>query len=715
VSFFSEERAAELRELFFETAQELLQVLNEQGLELEKHPADAEVVRNLRRTVHTLKGDSAACGFRELSELAHELEDVLTPEMAAQAGTALAEVVLSAADMFDALAAAYKGKMQPPNGDPLRAMIARLVQKPAPGPGSRFHPAFAWTEYERLTMQKESDSGAQIFNIAVILDPACQMPAAGMQLVLTVLEAAGTVLARRPEELQSEANAECLEVALASPHPAEWLERKCRIPAIVERVLVRSWTPAGDLAHVASDDLAREDLLEIAAEPPHVDPTMAGYEPDDSILAINERGLSAVDLQPAPVSETTLRVDAERIDAVMNLVGELIIGKSMLHQAVIEFGRRFPKDPLHSRFSDAMSHQAQILNSLQRSVMKIRMVPVEQLFRRFPRIIRDTAKRCGKEVEMRVSGQETDLDKSILDALAEPLTHLVRNAVDHGIEDPQGREAAGKPRRGTIQLNAYHQANHVVLEVKDDGAGIDTTKLVAKAVERGVISAEETARLSEQQKLELIFEPGFSTAEEITEVSGRGVGMDIVRTVLTRLKGEVSIDSRPGHGTTFRLTLPLTLAIIKALLFRVGAQLYAIPLGAVAEITRAGQDEVHLVEHREVLRLREQLVTLVRLDRMLEAGAQTERMRFFVVVVALGDRRFGLIVDQLVGEDELVIKALDDHLVATELVSGASILGDGTVVLILNLTAVVEKLGRTGISPPGASRSADSRSVEASA
>jgi len=714
VSFFSDERAAELRELFFETAQELLQVLNEQGLELEKRPADEEVVRNLRRTVHTLKGDSAACGFRELSELAHELEDVLTPEMAGRAGTALAQVVLSAADMFDALAAAYRGKMQPPNGDPLRTMIARLAQKPAPGRPESSHPAFSWSEYEQLTIQKTLDSGSQVFNIAVTIDPACPMPAAGAQLVLNVLGTNGTILARRPEEVSGEAPVERLEVALSSVHAADWLEGKCKIPTVVERVFVRPWT-ADVNAQPPREALAREDLLEIATQKPSHHPSTFSLDPEDSILAITDRGVAAVDLQPAPVSETTLRVDAERIDAVMNLVGELIIGKSMLHQAVMEFGRRFPKDPLHTRFSDAMSHQAQMLNSLQRSVMKIRMVPVEQLFRRLPRIIRDTAKRCGKEVEMRVSGQETDLDKSILDALAEPLTHLVRNAVDHGIELPQEREAAGKTPRGTIQLDAYHQANHVVIEVTDDGAGIDPQRVVAKAVERGVISPEDAARLSEQQKLELIFESGFSTAEEVTEVSGRGVGMDIVRSVLSRLKGEVSIESKIGRGTTFRLTLPLTLAIIKALLFRVGKQIYAVPLGAVVEITRAGEEDVHLVENQEVLRLREQLVTLIRLSRMRGGETCPQKSRFFLVVVAVGDHKFGLIVDQLVGEDELVIKALDDHLVATELVSGASILGDGTVVLILNLQAVVEKLGRTTASQIMASRVANPKRVEASA
>jgi two-component system, chemotaxis family, sensor kinase CheA len=347
---------------------------------------------------------------------------------------------------------------------------------------------------------------------------------------------------------------------------------------------------------------------------------------------------------------------------------------------------------------DTMAQQSQVLNALQRSVMKIRMVPVDQLFRRFPRLVRDTAKACGKDIVMTVSGADTDLDKGILDALAEPLAHLVRNAADHGIETPQERVAAGKPAQGIIRLNAYHQANHVVLEVTDDGRGLNIERIVAKAIERAIISPEQASRMSEQEKLELVFESGVTTAECITEISGRGVGMDVVRSTLARLKGSVTIDSAPGVGTTFRMTLPLTLAIIKALLFRVGARVFAIPLSSVVEITRATEQDVHIVDNAEVLRLREQLITLVRVSELVPGGQVTSN-KFFIVIVGLGDRKFGLVVNRLVGEEELVIKAIQDNLVSTELVSGASILGDGTVVLILNLTAVVDRLGRTRIRP----------------
>jgi two-component system chemotaxis sensor kinase CheA len=417
--------------------------------------------------------------------------------------------------------------------------------------------------------------------------------------------------------------------------------------------------------------------------------------------------VSDLELPPQPAAEseastavaaaTKLRVDAERIDAVLNLVGELVIGKSMLTQTVSEFEKRFPKDPLRAKFADAMSFQVRVLNDLQKSVMKIRMVPVEQLFRQLPRIVRDTAKICGKEVDLQISGQDTDLDKSILDVLTEPLSHLVRNAVDHGIESAAERLAAGKPASGTLRLKAYHQGNQIIIECSDDGRGIDGYKLISKSVKLGILTHEEAERLPDSEALDLVFHPGLSTAEQVTEISGRGVGMDVVQTVLKQLKGSISIESTPGVGTTFLLKVPLTLAIIKALMFRAADRIYAVPLDAVLEIARTSESEIHRVDQHEVMQLRDQLLTLVRMSQLAKAGPAGVSRSLFVVVVSVANRKFGLIVDRLVGEEELVIKALDDHLVATELVSGASILGDGSVVLILNLSVVVARLGRAPV------------------
>jgi two-component system chemotaxis sensor kinase CheA len=681
VSFFSDDKASELKELFFESAQELLQTLNDEALELEKRPGDAETVRSIRRTVHTLKGDSAACGYRDLSELAHELENVLTPELAKTAQAArIPEVVLAAADTFQSMLAAYRNNLQPPSGDALREHVKRLTS--APAAETSFAPRFAWSEYEQVVIADSAARGNAIFHVALQIDPNCPMRAAAMQMIRNVISDAGTVLVLHPDENAAPAQIDVVEIALASTHDEHWIARKSKIPAVVKEVVVvrSSAAPAAPAA------AAPDDVLELSETPvPSIEAVMSAPAAGTAKDAPAKQAAHAV--------ESSLRVDAERIDDVLNLVGELIIGKSMLLQTIGEFDKRFAKDPLRGRFADAMAFQARVLHDLQKSVMKIRMVPVEQLFRRVPRIIRDIAKAAGKEVALQVSGQDTDLDKSILDTLAEPLIHLVRNAVDHGLGTPQERVAAGKPAVGTIRLNAYHQGNQVVIEVSDDGRGIDRGKVVAKAIECGIVSADEANRMSEGEQLALIFHPGLSTAAQITEISGRGVGMDVVKTVLDRLKGSVGIVTRLGEGTTFQMKVPLTLAIIKALLFKVSDRLYAVPLGAVLEITRATEGEIHRVDNHEVIQLRNEVLTLVRLARLTRRKPSASK-KLFIVVIAIGDRKFGLVVDRLVGEEELVIKALDDYLVATELVSGASILGDGTVVLILNIQAVVARLGR---------------------
>jgi two-component system chemotaxis sensor kinase CheA len=338
-----------------------------------------------------------------------------------------------------------------------------------------------------------------------------------------------------------------------------------------------------------------------------------------------------------------------------------------------------------------------VLDELHKSVLKIRMVPVEQLFRRFPRVVRDVAKHCGKDVALEFAGENTDLDKGILDALAEPMTHLVRNAVDHGIESSEERIASGKGARGTIFLNAFHQGTEVVIEVRDDGHGLDLDRIRKQAVQRGLVKSDEVTRMLDSEVTNLIFEPGFSTAAEVTEVSGRGVGMDVVRTVLDRIKGTVQVISVPGKGTTIQLCVPLTLASIQTLLFRVGGRLFAVPISSVVEITRCQSQEIHHIDQREVLRLRNQVLSLVRLNDLKGIHAvetAKNQKKNFVIVIGAAEKRFGLLVDQLVGEEELVIKALPSDIVASDLVSGASILGDGTVVLILNVPAVLSRLSR---------------------
>ncbi|HTS13148.1 MAG TPA: chemotaxis protein CheA [Candidatus Limnocylindrales bacterium] len=697
MTFLPDDRSSELRDLFFESAEEILQGMNEAGLALEENPKDRESLRSVRRAVHTLKGDSAACGFRQLSELAHELEDVLTPELAKENAGSIAEVVLTAADTFHEMLAAYRGNLQPPDGVALRDRIRQLLAKPgAVAPKSAATAKFEWTEYESLMIAEAFRRKESVYRVALHLDLEALLPAAAFELARKALESAGTVLALHPQNVAPADRIELIEAALSSKKSLDWIRQHCRVPSVVTKI---------DIEKAAPPQSVPRDLLEILLE---------------SEAAAVSAGIKAAGSQPAPasasaeepsesahaaglahaVAENTLRVDAGRIDTVMNLVGELIIGRSMLQRTIAEFERLHAKDPLRGKFADALAFQSRVLGELQQSVMKIRMVPVEQLFRRFPRTVRDVAKLRNKEIGLDISGQNTDLDKGILDALAEPLAHIVRNAADHGIELAPDRTAAGKPARGTIRLDAYHEGDHVVIEVSDDGRGLDRAKIVRRAIETGIITKEEAARLNESEALQLVFAPGLSTADEITEISGRGVGLDVVKSSLEALKGSVEIESEPGRGTTFRLLVPLTLASIQALLFRVNGRLYAVPLASVVEITRITEQEIHRVENSEVFQLREQVLTLVRLHKLGLHTVDDHRRRLFVIIIGAGSRRFGLAVDSLMGEEELVIKALEDSLVTSPLVSGASILGDGTVVLILNVPAVISYLSR--IPPVGA-------------
>jgi two-component system, chemotaxis family, sensor kinase CheA len=693
-----DERGAELRELFFETSQELLQALNEESLKLENNPGDEEIVRSIRRTVHTLKGDSAACGLRELSELAHLFEDALTLESAA-AHAALAEISFSAADVFAEMLTAYHGGSPMPATESLRQRINELTAAPAAKKTRRrkksVEPARSagkdWTDAEKRALAQAQAAGLGLYDIVVKIDPHCTMPIAARQLIQNAISGIGQVIVVRPDA-KSPAASKQVQFVFATTRSQEQIAAKCHIPTIAGDIAVTLIeAPAAKAAKIVPQDGEPEHEASAAtlAAPPRVSASASARPaPAEERAPAPEPGLSQA------LVENILRVEAGRIDNVLNLVGELIIGKSMLQQALGEFGKRYPKELLRGKFADAMAFQARVLNDLQRSVMKIRMVPVDQLFRRFPRIVRDVARQCGREVDLELAGQETDLDKGILDAIAEPLTHLVRNAVSHGIEPAEERRRVGKSPRGKIKLNAYHQGNQVVVEISDDGRGIDAQKIRTKALELGMMTAEEASRLTEGETLDFIFRPGFSTAEEVTEVSGRGVGMDVVQSVLQRLKATIHVETHVGQGTTFRLKLPLTLAIIKALMFWVEQRLYAIPLNAVSQIARAMESEVHQVDNYEVLQLRNQVLPLLRLGRPAAPDVDRKSTKLFVLVITVGERKYGLIVDSLEGEEELVIKALDDQTFSTDLVNGASILGDGKVVLILNLLAVVEHVAR---------------------
>jgi two-component system chemotaxis sensor kinase CheA len=659
-----DDRGAEMRALFFDSAAEILQALNDDALQLESNPSDNETVRSIRRSVHTLKGDSAVMGFREMSELAHELEDVLAPEAVSFKGSELAEVVLSAADMFDALLAAYRGGLEPPNGDPLRSMIWKLGQRGSTAPAApAAQPEFGWSEYEQTAMEDAAARGFAVFNLSIAFAADCPMREAGAAMLRKALADCGEIVASLPDA-DHWAETQIIEIAFATIETEAALAARLHVPGVVGNLLIQPVHGASGAA-----------IPVVPSEP-----------------AIQRARLQA--------TENSLRVEAARVDTILNLVGEMVIAKSVLQQAITEFARLHPKDASRAKLTDALALQSQVLSSLQRAAMQIRMVPVEQLFRRFPRLVHDVARHCSKQIALETSGQETDLDKALIDALAEPLGHIVRNAIDHGIENPDLRRAAGKPETGTVRLNAFHQGNQVVIEVSDDGRGIDSNLLLQKAVDLGFVTADAASRLTPDEAMEFIFEPGFSTAGEVTSISGRGVGMDVVRAAVQKLKGTISIDTRPGKGATFQIKLPLTLAILRGMMFRVRERLYAVPMDSVVEIRRANESDITRAGNREVMQLRDELLTIVRLRRMDSDEAVDPTAKVFVLVLTIGTRKFGVVVDAMVGEQELVIKPLDEQVVASDLVTGASVLGDGTVALILNIAEVVKRYAVAAPSMP---------------
>jgi two-component system, chemotaxis family, sensor kinase CheA len=422
-----------------------------------------------------------------------------------------------------------------------------------------------------------------------------------------------------------------------------------------------------------------------SAEPAALEPATAAQAPADQAPASpNAAGAQKT------AAESTIRVDVNRLDNLMNLVGELVLGRNRLSQISGIMGEEFESHQISRDLSETSSQIDLITTELQLAVMKTRMVPIGKVFNKMPRLIRDLCRDMSKEIDLQIIGEETELDKSITEELNDPLVHILRNSADHGVEIPEERVASGKPRMGTVVLKAEHEGNHIVITVKDDGKGMDTEILKRKAIDKGIITAAEAADMSRNDAFNLIFLPGFSTAQKVTNVSGRGVGMDVVRTNITRLKGIIEIESEVGKGSTFTIKLPLTLAIIQGLLAQVGDEIFAIPLGSVLEVVRIKDDDISTVGGTEVIRLRNSVLPLARLSEVLHVNrGGTSEGWMYVVVVGVAEKRLGIIVDDLIGQKEVVIKALGGFFGDIPGLAGSTILGDGRVIMIIDVGQLI--------------------------
>ncbi|HAG51439.1 MAG: hypothetical protein A2X87_04035 [Deltaproteobacteria bacterium GWC2_42_51] len=674
----SEEDIKSLKETFYHQAVELVELLTQDVLLLEGSKDKGERLKTIKRIFHTLKGDSASIGLKGLSSLTHKAEDLLhaIESGLVEIDSDLTDILLNIADcVHEAIDKSLAGADTPHIPIMMKNIDSFLNERSGEHDKSDTNASSIFGEYQRLLLADYRKQGREVYNIRLSFSEDCHMKSAGVVLILQHLTGIGDIIRTSPPQDAKEIEyADAIEVVIASTMARNEIQKFCSIPGVVGNVTV--------------EEFKEQD---IAIIPKDLSPTQDSF--------VTQKTIS-----PA----ATIRVESEKMDKIMDLVGELVIGRSMIAQLLLEFEERFPREEMLGRFASASSFVERSLSDLQRSVMNLRMMPIDKVFKRFPRVVRDLAKAGDKDIRLIIHGEDTEVDKGLVDVIGEPLIHIVRNAIDHGIETVEERNALGKDIQGTIFLEAYHQGNDIVIEVKDDGRGIDTKLIKEKAIEKGLISNDELEKISDDDAIDFIFLPGFSTAKVLSEVSGRGIGMDVVKTVVEGLRGGIKVKSELGVGTTFILRFPLTLAIIKAILFNVSNRLFAIPLVSVKEITRVFVKDISLVNNKEVLRLREKVIPLIRLERIVNIDRRgTRRDKLYVIVVNIEDRDIGIIVDRLVGEEELVIKSVVSHrLVNTSMIGGASILGNGQVVLILNPSAIVKKAGVRAIGNEQASVSA---------
>ena len=520
------------------------------------------------------------------------------------------------------------------------------------------------TEYQSLEIEDARSKGLLVHDVEISFHPLCGEKGVAALMAAQQLNAAGNIIRSFPDLAGNAIDqADGISLVYSTSLSREEVLKTASIPGITGAIIVKE----------------------------HEAPGSAGFSKKTVVVdhAPGEGGATSGD--PGLVQHAEmLRIESSRVDTIMNLVGELIIGRSMIDQVSRDLEEDSSSGDAASRLSTINAYLERTLRELQNGVMKMRMVPVNTVFRKFPKVVRDLSREKGKRVRIEILGKEAELDKSIVDALGEPLSHIVRNMIDHGIEAPADRVALGKPEEGTITLRAFHEAAHIVIEASDDGQGIDTGKLKKKAMAMDLLTADEAVRLTDAEAVHLMFHAGLSTADRVSETSGRGVGMDVVRSAVAAMKGSIEINSRPGKGATFTLTLPLTLAVIKALLFEVGDRVFAVPVAAVAEVLRVMPDDLTTVDSKDTLLLRDQIVSLVRLRELFGIDGKSNEKQF-ALLIGSGTRKMGLLVDRLVGQQELVIKAVDERQARSGLVAGASILGDGKVVLILDAAAVFRK------------------------
>ena len=636
----------EILEDFLVEAFEMNEQLDQDLVELENNPEDLELLNRIFRVAHTIKGSSSFLNFDVLTHLTHHMEDVLN-----KARKGELKIV---PDIMDVVLESI---------DAMKALLSHIKDTGA-----------------------DADHGLDVEAIVKKLD---------------VISKGGEIEASQEEEKKEEA-----EIIVETPKKEEKddtnyadlsedqledeIERLLRVRQEEDKARRKAKKKAGNSKSSETKKKEVKATPEKTAPPPPPPPPPPKKEVVKKVSAKKDTKKKAPPAKPSMV-EQTIRVDVKRLDNLMNLIGELVLSKNRLMKIYTDVEERYEGEKFLEELNQVVSSVSIVTTDLQIAVMKTRMLPVGKVFNKFPRMVRDLSRELSKQIDLVITGEDTELDKSIVEEIGDPLVHIIRNSCDHGIEIPDIRVAGGKTELGTIILKAYNEGNHIVIEIRDDGKGLDTDMLKMKCVEKEIISEREADNMSDKEAFALIFRPGFSTAAKVTNVSGRGVGMDVVKTNIEKLNGIIDIDSEMTKGTVIKLKIPLTLAIIQALLVGVEEEYYAIPIASVLETVRVTNDEIYTVEGKNVLRLRDEVLPLVRLagvfgiDSILEQSEHT-----YVVVIGLAESKLGVIVDFLVGQEEVVIKSLGNYLKGIDGIAGATIRGDGKVTLIVDVAAMME-------------------------
>lgn len=708
----------EFLEFYLLDSQEQIEKLGAGLLQLEKEGNNIALINDLFRSAHSLKGASGTMGFTSIVALTHAAEDLLDRLRQGKIEVSMAmidvllevtdrvkamlsqveqreEITVEFQDLVDEMKAVLNGESNSLKQNKTDVSPANLEEKTV----EEFQPLdFSLSEEEKTKIINAQSLGHGIYQVDIKFAPNTLMKAVRAVMVVQRLEGMGSVVKILPslEDLEN-ASYDGAALLIYSDESQQEIHEEIMDVSEIAEVAVHIY-PALEIAEAKTEEIKlSEPVTSVQDEVAATTAVMKEKENQKPADTENKPVLKAV--QPnsnsAPAGENhqvhTIRVDTARMDNLINLVGEMVITRTRLVQIGLDLKDQYKMDALVNNLNETNVYLGRLMNDLQESVMRLRMVPIGTVFSRFPRLVRDLARKTNKEIELVLKGEDTELDKTVVEVIGDPLMHLIRNSVDHGIEQPQERLAAGKPEIGQITLDAYHEGNHIAILISDDGEGLDLGKIRKKGIEKDLISERE--ELSDREIANLIFLPGFSTADKVTDISGRGVGMDVVKKALNNLGGMIDIDTHKGQGTTFTIRLPLTLAIIQALLVEVSQEIYAIPLSSVLETLLVNRKDIKTVGNLPMVQLRGNTLPLISLQEKFDLSTpETPSEEVFVVVVGLGDKALGIIVDGLRGQQEIVIKSLGELLNNLPGIAGATILGDGKVTLILDIGSLIQDI-----------------------